>query len=220
MTVQEHEPAPVALDRTTVADVQKCRYRHATGCTAEYGSRASINSHEKLGPLHSDHRVTLRDCPESECGRPCGDEAKRGMHLAAEHGIRAGSEKRQEVDAVQVKELYDAQYRNPSGPDDMPSPEVPEPWAGRQIAQQGTAATSASPPLTAPPVSLNGHSPAALDLTATLDSFTALAAELVAEVETLRAENARLRASLAVDPDVAADASRYRQMKAIVAAQD
>src|ERR1035441_7887563 len=138
------------------------------------------------------------------------------MHLAAEHGIRAGSEYRQEVDAVQVKELYDAQYRNPSGPDDTPSPEVPEPWAGRQIAQQGTAATSVSPALTAPPVSLNGHSPAALDLTATLDSFTALAAELVAEVETLRAENARLRASLAVDPDVAADASRYRQIKSVV----
>jgi hypothetical protein len=124
------------------------------------------------------------------------------------------------VDAVQVKELYDAQYRNPSGPDDMPSPEVPEPWAGRQIAQQGTAATSASPPLTAPPVSLNGHSPAALDLTATLDAFTALADDLATEVKTLRAENARLRTSLAVDPDVAADASRYRQMKAIVAAQD
>ena len=203
------------LDRTTVAALQGCRYRYAPdpGCTATYGAaqKQGLYAHEKSTAAHALHRVTLRDCPE--CGAGCGDEIKRGMHLKAEHGIRAGSEKRQEVDAVQVKELYDAQYRNPSGPDDMPSPEVPEPWAGRQIAQQGTAATSVSPALTAPPVSLNGHSPAALDLTATLDSFTALAAELVAEVETLRAENARLRASLAVDPDVAADASRYRQIK-------
>lgn len=210
MTVQEHEPAPAELDRTTVALVQGCRYRYATGCAATYGAaqKQGLYAHEKSTAAHALHRVTLRDCPE--CGAGCGDEIKRGMHLKVEHGIRAGSEYRQEADARQVKELYDAQYRNPSGPDDTPSPEVPEPWAGRQIAQQGTAATSASPPLTAPPVSLNGHSPAALDLSAARDMFAAL----ITEVE-------RLRTSLAVDPDVAADASRFRQIRSVVnAAQD
>jgi hypothetical protein len=206
MTALEHEPAPVELDRTTGDVVQKCRYRYATGCTAEYNSRPGLNAHEKSGPLHSDHRITLRDCPE--CGASCGNEMKRGMHMAAEHGLAAGSERRQELDARQVKELYDARQDVPVAaevpvPDDAPAAQWPS-------VQQGTAATAPSPALTAPPVSPNGHSPAALDLSAARDMFAAL----VAEVE-------RLRASLAVDPHVAEDASRYRQIRSVVnAAQD
>src|ERR1035441_6847008 len=105
MTALEHEPAPVELDRTTVALVQGCRYRYATGCGATYraAQKQGLYAHEKSTAAHALHRVTLRDCPE--CGAGCGDEIKRGMHLKVEHGIRAGSEKRQELDAKQVEAI-------------------------------------------------------------------------------------------------------------------
>jgi hypothetical protein len=212
MTALEHEPAPVELDRTTVALVQGCRYRYATGCGATYraAQKQGLYAHEKSTAAHALHRVTLRDCPE--CGAGCGDEIKRGMHLKVEHGIRAGSEKRQELDAVQVKAILEATAR----PDDALSPaaQVPVPDDAQQPNRplldrprlSGVFEPDGHPDL-APWA--NGHSPAALDLSAARDMFAAL----IAEVE-------RLRASLAVDPHVAEDASRYRQMKAIVAAQD
>ena len=72
-TVQEHE-----LDRTTAADMWQCRYRYATNCTTTSPAKQGMYTHEKSAVAHADHRVTLRDCPE--CGMPCGDEGKRGMH--------------------------------------------------------------------------------------------------------------------------------------------
>ena len=101
MTVQEHE-----LDRTTASDMWQCRYRYATNCTTTSIAKQGMYTHEKSAVAHADHRVTLRDCPE--CGMPCGDEGKRGMHMAAEHGIRAGSEYRQELDAKQVEAIFKA----------------------------------------------------------------------------------------------------------------
>jgi hypothetical protein len=94
----------------------------------------------------------------------------RAQHLSSEHGIRARSPERQEVDARQVKELYVARYS--AGPDD-------------------SADTAAVPVLPVP--SPNGHAPAPLDLAAAQDAFAAL----VAEVEVLRAENAALKAEAA-----------------------
>src|ERR1035441_7113402 len=153
MTALEHEPAPVELDRTTGDVVQKCRYRYATGCTAEYNSRPGLNAHEKSGPLHSDHRITLRDCPE--CGASCGNEMKRGMHMAAEHGLAAGSERRQELDARQVKELYDARQDVPVAVDAVMLGAAPSANGSGVFEPDGH-------PDLAPWA--NGHSPAALDL--------------------------------------------------------
>jgi hypothetical protein len=134
------------------------------------------------------------------------------MHLKVEHGIRAGSEKRQELDAKQVEAILKATAR----PDDTLSPatQVPVPDDAQQPNRplldrprlSGVFEPDGHPDL-APWA--NGHSPAALDLSAVRDMFAAL----VAEVE-------RLRTSLAVDPEVAADASRYRQIKSVVNAQD
>ena len=209
MTALEHEPAPVELDRTTVALVQGCRYRYATGCGATYraAQKQGLYAHEKSTAAHALHRVTLRDCPE--CGAGCGDEIKRGMHLKVEHGIRAGSEYRQELDAVQVKAIFKARQAEaaaavPAEPDAPAEEDAERANLHRPIAAvyEALEALNGSAP--------NGHSPAALDLSAARDMFAAL----VAEVE-------RLRASLAVDPHVAEDASRYRQIRSVVnAAQD
>jgi hypothetical protein len=208
MTALEHEPAPVELDRTTVALVQGCRYRYATGCGATYraAQKQGLYAHEKSTAAHALHRVTLRDCPE--CGAGCGDEIKRGMHLKVEHGIRAGSEYRQELDAVQVKAIFKARQAEaaaavPAEPAASAEEDAELADLYRPIASgyEALEALNGSAP--------NGHSPAALDLSAVRDMFAAL----VAEVE-------RLRTSLAVDPEVAADASRYRQIKSVVNAQD
>ena len=183
------------LDRTTVAALQGCRYRYAPdpGCTATYGAaqKQGLYAHEKSTAAHALHRVTLRDCPE--CGAGCGDEIKRGMHLKVEHGIRAGSEKRQELDAKQVEAILKATAR----PDDTLSPaaQVPVPDDAQQPNRplldrprlSGVFEPDGHPDL-APWA--NGHSPAALDLSAAQDFLSAL----LAEVETLRAENARLKA--------------------------
>ena len=201
MTVQEHE-----LDRTTASDMWQCRYRYATNCTTTSPAKQGMYTHEKSAVAHADHRVTLRDCPE--CGMPCGDEGKRGMHMAAEHGIRAGSEYRQELDAVQVKAIFKARQAEAAAA--VPAEPAASAEEDAELADLYRPIASGYEALeelngSAP----NGHSPAALDLSAVRDMFAAL----VAEVE-------RLRTSLAVDPEVAADASRYRQIKSVVNAQD
>ena len=180
-TVQEHE-----LDRTTTAGMWQCRYRYATSCTTTSPAKQGMYTHEKSAVAHADHRVTLRDCPE--CGMPCGDEGKRGMHMAAEHGIRAGSEYRQELDAVQVKAIFKARQAEaaavPAEPDAPAEEDAELADLYRPIAsgyETLEALNGAAP---------NGHSPAALDLSAAQDFLSAL----LAEVETLRAENARLKA--------------------------
>jgi hypothetical protein len=154
-------------DAAAPADVLRCRYRYATGCTTEYANQPAMYQHEKKSGVHADHRIDLKTCPE--CGVSSGDEMARAQHLSAEHGIRARSERRQELDALQVKQLYVARYS--AGPDD--------------------SAADESPVLPAP--SPNGHAPAPLDLAAAQGAFAAL----VAEVEMLRAENAALKAEAA-----------------------
>ena len=183
-------------DETQV--VWRCRYRLATGCTAE-GKKQAMYAHEKINVAHEDHRVVLRDCPV--CGAGCGDEVQRATHLSAEHGIRAGSERRQELDAVQVKELYDAQHAA-TGAGLVPD-----------AAANVFTDHDAPPPPPAPAASLNGHSPAVPDVAVEPDlaAAEAVLAALIAEVKRLRA---------AVDPDVAADAARYRQIMSVVNAQD
>ena len=184
-------------DETQV--VWRCRYRLATGCTAE-GKKQAMYAHEKSNVAHEDHRVVLRDCPV--CGAGCGDEVQRATHLSAEHGIRAGSERRQELDAVQVKELFDA------------APAVTGAGLVPDAAANGSFTVThhdAPPPV--PAASLNGHSPAVPDVAVEPDlaAAEAVLAALIAEVKRLRA---------AVDPDVAADAARYRQIMSVVNAQD
>ena len=191
MTVQE------------VPAVLQCRYRLATGCTAEYGSKQGMYAHEKQGPAHADHRVTLRDCPV--CGTGCGDEPKRGMHLSNEHGITAGSERRQELDARQVKELYDEQCSGGGHAFPAGALEVLDATAN-VLGGHGANGAQPSEPGSGEDLgpSLNGHGPAVFDdLSAARDMFVAL----VAEVETLRAAVAEL------EPD----AARYRQIKSMVA---
>jgi hypothetical protein len=178
------------LDRTTVAALQGCRYRYAPdpGCTATYGAaqKQGLYAHEKSTAAHALHRVTLRDCPE--CGAGCGDEIKRGMHLKVEHGIRAGSEYRQELDAKQVEAIFKARQAEaaalPAEPD-APAEEdyeLADPYRPIPSGYETLEALNGAAP--------NGHSPAALDLSAAQDFLSAL----LAEVETLRAENARLKA--------------------------
>ena len=169
MTVQEHE-----LDRTTASDMWQCRYRYATNCTTTSIAKQGMYTHEKSAVAHADHRVTLRDCPE--CGMPCGDEGKRGMHMAAEHGIRAGSEYRQELDAKQVEAIFKARQAEaaalPAEPD-APAEEdyeLADPYRPIPSGYEALESLNGAAP--------NGHSPAALDLSAAQDMFIAMAAEL------------------------------------------
>ena len=160
--------------------VLECRYRLATGCDRTYAAekKQGMYAHEKISAAHEGHRVTLRDCPV--CGRPCGDEVQRATHLAlpepAGHGIAATSARRRELDAVQVKKLYDEQY-------------APAPAESAALNGTGVFEPDGHP-------SLNGDSPAVLDLPAVVGMFGVL----VAEVERLRA----------LEPDAAA----YRKLRA------
>jgi hypothetical protein len=153
-------------------DVFRCRYEYATGCEWDGGSQPSKHHHEKTAPDHAEHRIVLTVCPV--CGGNCGDESGRAMHLSKEHGIKAKTQERQEADARQVKELYDARYG----------------------VLQGSPAALVIPATWVPPS--NGHAPdpapATLDLLAAQEAF----AGLIAEVEQLRAENAALRTEAAV----------------------
>jgi hypothetical protein len=153
MTVQQDEAA-----------VLRCRYQYATGCEYEGSSKQALYAHERLSPAHAAHRIELTACPV--CGKPFDGEHGRGLHLANEHGIKAKTEQRQELDARQVAELYATRY--------------------------GTAEAVLPVP------SSNGHAPdpapVTLDLLAAQEAFAAL----VAEVESLRAENAALRTEAAV----------------------
>jgi hypothetical protein len=158
----------------------KCRYRYATGCTAEYPSAPGLHLHEKKAPDHAGHRVVLAACPV--CGRGLGSEAQRSQHLTNEHAIRAGTEERQELDAQQTAGLYADLYGNPpAGP--------------------------AAPALPAP--SSNGHGPAPAELTSVQAAFAAL----VAEVDALVAENARLKDQVGW---LQGEASVARQIRQIV----
>lgn len=186
------------------ATILKCRYRYANGCAAEYTKRSGLYQHEKQGTAHALHRIELRDCPE--CGVSCADEAGRSQHLSDEHGIRAATERRQELDARQVQELWDAS--RPAAPAAAANGHSP---AASQNGHPGA----------------NGHHPAALDLFAARDIFAAL----IAEVETLRAapaaleaentelaaENTELRAQNTV---LRAEAATFARIRAMLAGQD
>ena len=192
--------------------VWKCRYRLATGCTTEAppDKKQTMYAHEKVTAAHALHRITLSACPE--CGRDYGGELGRATHLAAEHGVTAGSERRQELDARQVKELFGALYAsqapsllpwqgdgaNGAGPAEIrwttsPPPQVPDGTANLFKDPDANLVTVPSP---------NGDSPAAFDLGAAQDMFAALLHEVV-----------RLRAIVA---DLEPDAAMARQIKSVL----
>jgi hypothetical protein len=205
MTQQEQE---------TTATVLRCRYRYATGCDATYDKRTGLYQHEKMAAAHALHRIDLTGCPE--CGAPCGDETGRSRHLTDEHSIRAGTDARQELDARQVKQIWDAEHQQPPG---MAGPE-PVTFA----AAPASGLSQAPPPNGHSP---NGHSPAPVDLAAVQGYFTALVAEvealraapevLRAEVTDLAAENAELRAENTV---LRAEAATFTRVRAILAGQE
>ena len=194
MTAQEAPETP---------DLWLCRYRYATGCTAKYDTKHSVLSHERTAVAHDGHRVTLLDCPrhfmtdaersridEPVCLARCGSEAMRAMHLSNDHRITANSARRSELDALQVKEAYDAQQT--AGPDATAN------LSAEPAVLNGTGTFEPNPP------SVNGHAPAEPDVAAAQVIFAALIAE-VQEHRAWRAAHA----------DVESDAARYRQIKSI-----
>lgn len=204
-------------DQESATDL-KCRYRYANGCAATYDKRTGLNYHEKTSATHALHRIELRDCPLPECDASFADEAGRSQHLGDEHAIRAGSELRQELDAQQVKELWDASRPAVAAAAVPMPPFTPTAPASPETAANGHAHSPAPSPNGHP--ATNGHSPAGLDLVAAQGTFAALIAEvealraapqaLLAEIRELKAENAELKA----------EAATIAQIRTILAGQD
>ena len=166
--------------------VLKCRYRLATGCTYTSKSQPGLHVHEKSGAGHAGHRIVLTACPV--CGDDQGDEMGRALHLSQVHGIRAKSERRQDLDARQVKEIYAERYGAAAGLDAADAPDAPD---------EVPEAPSALAPGT------NGHAPVSGTLVLA-DAQHAFGA-LVDEVEALREENAELRVKLQQVRDLLGD---------------
>jgi hypothetical protein len=170
-----------------------CRYRYATGCTAEFGTKPGLTNHEKS--MHAEQRVELRHCPE--CGTDCGSEMARAAHLSNDHDVRAGSPRRQELDARQVAELLGTRQPDrdagQAGPPDDAAVVVPA--AGQDQA--------------APP---DMQAAAPLDLPAARHTFAALADE----AEALREQNAALQAENAA---LQAEAATWAKVRTMLAGQ-
>jgi hypothetical protein len=173
------------------ATVLKCRYRYATGCTADFTTKPGLSNHEKN--MHAGHRVELRVCPE--CEADCGSDMARAAHLSNEHGIRAGSPRRQELDARQVQRLFAVR---PAG--------EPAPGDGAGAAGQEATAPEAAAPVP-PPGENQAASPE-------LPVVRNILAALVDEVEALRARNASLQAENAALKTEAATWAKVRTMLA------
>jgi hypothetical protein len=194
---------------TTAADIApalKCRYRYATGCTAEFGSKPGLGGHERTA--HQAHHVELRVCPV--CGDDCGSEMERGRHLSNEHDARAGSERRQDLDARQVLELLGP--RTDAGtPAGVPMPGFTRENHGVIAAPPAAGPDQVKPE---PPMGEADAEPAAADpLSTARDAFDAIADE----VEELRAENARLRT---VNARLAAESATFATVRTLLAGQN
>jgi hypothetical protein len=156
----------------------RCRYRLVTGCTATFGTQPGRIAHEKKA--HADILVALLDCPE--CPERLADEAGRGMHMANAHGLAASSERRQELDALQVQKILAAST----------VPAVVPPVVASPFATAPQAPVMPSP---------NGHSaPPPAPYGAVRDQLAAL----IAEVKALREENAALKADSAALAEIRA----------------
>lgn len=180
---------------TDSATVLKCRYRYATGCTADYATKPGLSAHEKN--FHAEQRVELRVCPE--CGTDCGTEMARAAHLSNEHGIRAGTPRRQELDALQVQELLGT--RTPDGAAAAQAAEPPAPAEPR--APQAEPAAAVAP----------GGKPAGAP---ELPVVRNILAALVDEVEALRAENAALKAR---NDELEAESATFATVRSLLAGQ-
>lgn len=183
---------------TSATTVLLCRYRYATGCAATFNSRQAQGAHEK-SPAHARERVELRACPE--CEAPCRGEMERAMHLSNEHGIRAGSERRQELDARQVQQILAARQ-----PDAEPDADVPA------AAGPDAAGPDADGPLDGHLVPADPDAPP-FDLSEARGAFAAL----VSEVEALRARNAELEARNRV---LEAEEATFATVRSLLAAQN
>jgi hypothetical protein len=187
-----------ALDGTVPQEVTKCRYRLVTDPPCDVENRA-VYQHEKTA--HADIYVPLTVCPDPEgngCTEDCETEQGRARHLWVEHGIKAKTELRQELDAQQVKALHGGEDRPDATPEAVLTGEngtavrrstrLYPPWP-----DEDDEVTPAGPA----PVALNGHQPAELDLDAALVAVSAVIAELAelrAEVKVLRADAELCRA--------------------------
>ena len=179
------------------APALKCRYRLATGCDAEFGSRPGLNAHERNA--HAAHSVELRVCPA--CGADCGNEMERARHLSNEHGARAGSEARQEMDARQVLDLLGPRT---DGPAAVIAAAGPEPESAAGTEPESAAGTEPEPEAAVAAPDL---------LSAARDVLDALAGE----VEALRAENASLKAANA---ELTAEAATFAKVRTLLAGQN
>jgi hypothetical protein len=182
---------------TSATTVLLCRYRYATGCAATFNSRQAQGAHEK-SPVHARERVELRACPE--CEAPCRGEMERAMHLSNEHGIRAGSERRQELDARQVQQILAARQPGAEPDADVPAaePDAAGPGAGRPLDGHLVPADPDAPPF---------------DLSEARGAFAAL----VSEVEALRARNAALEAR---NTELEAEEATFATVRSLLAAQN